>query len=51
MKRREVIIGVLGVIALPRRARAAEVRPWDAKAFAGAQDSGQGIVVYVHAPW
>ena len=52
MERRQLIIGVLGIMAAaPRLAGAAEVKPWDAKEFAGAQESGQGIVVYVHAPW
>jgi hypothetical protein len=40
---------VVGVVA-PGLAPAA-VAPFDAKAFAEAQDAGRGIVVFVHAPW
>ena len=29
----------------------AEVKPFDAKAFADAQTAGKSIVVHVHAPW
>jgi hypothetical protein len=51
MDRLQLIIGALGVmLAAPRRARAA-VQPYDAKAFAAAQEAGAGIVVHVHAPW
>jgi hypothetical protein len=52
MHRRELLIGSLAlVLASSAVAGAAEVQPFDAKAFAAAQEAGQGVVVYVHAPW
>jgi hypothetical protein len=54
MDRRSLIVsalalGALGLNTAP--ARAAEVTAFDAKAFSAAQAAGQGIVVFVHAPW
>jgi hypothetical protein len=50
MNRRQLIVGALGsVLASPRRGSAAP--PYEARAFAAAQDAGVGIVVHVHAPW
>ena len=51
MHRRRLIIGVFALTLVPASARAAEVKPFDAKAFAAAQEAGQSIVVEVHAPW
>jgi hypothetical protein len=52
MQRRQLLIGSLAlVVAGPDVVCAAEVKPFDAKAFAAAQEAGQGIVVHVHAPW
>jgi hypothetical protein len=51
MNRRQLLIGTLALaVGVPGRAGAA-VQPFDAKAFAAAQDAGHGIVVHVHAPW
>ncbi len=54
MNRRSLIVaafalGTLGIDGAP--VRAAGVAAFDAKAFAAAQAAGQGIVVFVHAPW
>jgi hypothetical protein len=52
MLRREVIVGSAALLLLPARpASAAEVKDFDAKAFAAAQEAGQGIFVHVNAPW
>ena len=42
-------LAALGGAAVP--AFAADVVPFDPKAFAAAQEAGEGIVVFVHAPW
>jgi hypothetical protein len=47
----------MGLIALaltlagPALAPAAEVKPFDAKAFEAAQAAGEGVVVDIHATW
>lgn len=54
MNRRTLIIGAAAFTATSTAAafaRAAEVAAFDSKAFAAAQDAGEGIVVFVHAPW
>lgn len=52
MHRRHLIAGALALtISGPVLRAAAQVKPFDAKAFAAAQAAGQGIVVHVHAPW
>lgn len=51
MYRRYLILGALSLTLVPASTRAAEVKPFDAKAFAAAQEAGQSIVVEVHAPW
>ena len=51
MHRRQLVIGSL-LFALTRPGVGhAAVKPFDAKAFAAAQEAGQGVVVWVHAPW
>jgi hypothetical protein len=52
MRRRLLILGALG-LALARTgfSRAGEIVPFDRAAFAAAQQAGQPIVVFVHAPW
>jgi hypothetical protein len=51
--RRDLLIGVSALVLTgASRARAAgAVRDFDPAAFRAAQEAGQGIVVYVHAPW
>ena len=52
MNRRQLLIGASALVLLPAtRARAAAVRDFDPAAFQAAQEAGQGVVVYVHAPW
>lgn len=54
MDRRTLIVGLAAWTATstaPVGARAADVTPFDPKAFAAAQASGEGVVVFVHAPW
>ncbi len=52
MHRRALVLGALGLaLAGSRRAQAATIRPFDKNAFAAAQEAGQPIVVFVHAPW
>ena len=51
MNRRDLLTGALALIAVAPRLASAAVQPFDAKAFAAAQDAGAGIVVHVHAPW
>jgi hypothetical protein len=54
MDRRTLIVVLLalvelGGVAVP--AAAGDVVNFDPKAFAAAQEAGEGIVVFVHAPW
>jgi hypothetical protein len=54
MDRRTLIIASLAFVALGGTtvpASAGGVVPFDPKAFAAAQEAGDGIVVFVHAPW
>ena len=51
MHRRRLILGALALGFVPAPARADEVKPFDAKAFAAAQEADHSIVVEVHAPW
>jgi hypothetical protein len=51
MHRRQLILGALALTLVPASACVAEVRLFDATAFAAAQEAGQSIVVEVHAPW
>ncbi|MGH7333252.1 MAG: hypothetical protein ACREKS_11020 [Candidatus Rokuibacteriota bacterium] len=51
MHRRRLILGAFALTLIPTPARAAEVKPFDANAFAAAQEAEQSIVVEVHAPW
>ena len=52
MERRTFIVSLafvaLGGAAVPA---SAGVVNFDPKAFAAAQEAGEGIVVFVHAPW
>ena len=51
MTRRYFVMGAVALIALAPLPASPAVQPFDAKAFAAAQDAGAGIVVHVHAPW
>ena len=54
MDRRTLIVASLTFVALGGTAvpvPAGDVVPFDPKAFAAAQEAGEGIVVWVHAPW
>ncbi len=52
MLRRHLLIGAATVlVASTVPARGAEIRDFDAKTFAAAQEAGHGVVVHVHAPW
>ena len=51
MNRRYFVTGALALVAFAPLSASAAVQPFDAKAFAAAQDAGAGIVVHVHAPW
>ena len=52
MKRRSLIAAaLLAPLGLAGTARAATQVPFDAKAFAAAQDAGKAILVAVHASW
>jgi hypothetical protein len=54
MDRRTLIVGSLALVALGGAAMpapAGDVVAFDSKAFAAAQEAGEGIVVWVHAPW
>jgi hypothetical protein len=54
MDRRTLLVTSLAFVALGGTAvlaPAGEVVPFDPKAFAAAQEAGDGIVVFVHAPW
>ncbi|TKD53110.1 thioredoxin family protein [Sphingomonas baiyangensis] len=39
------------VVAISAPAQAADIRPFDARAFAAAQAAGKPILIEVHAPW
>jgi hypothetical protein len=49
--RRVILAGLAAMVVAPSGPARADVKPFDAKAFAAAQDAGKGIVVHVHAPW
>ena len=54
MDRRSFIAASLAFVALGGTAvpaPAGGVVPFDPKAFAAAQEAGEGIVVFVHATW
>ena len=54
MHRRVVLLASVAlvlVLAATVPAPAAPVTPYDAKAFAEAQNAGKSIVIFVHAPW
>jgi hypothetical protein len=53
MTRRTFIVGSLAAAASSGAAgpAAAAVAPFDPQAFAAAQAAGEGVVVFVHAPW
>lgn len=54
MNRRTLIVASLAFVALGGTAlpaAAADVVNFDPKAFATAQEAGESIVVFVHAPW
>lgn len=53
MDRRTLIVASLTFVALGGTVPvpAGDVVPFDPKAFAAAQEAGDGIVVFVHAPW
>jgi len=53
MDRRTLIVTSLACVALGGGAvpASAGVANFDPKAFAAAQEAGEGIVVWVHAPW
>jgi hypothetical protein len=53
MDRRTLLVASLACVALGGGAvpAAAGVATFDSKAFAAAQEAGEGIVVLVHAPW
>ena len=51
MNRRHLLIGASALMLLPVARARATVRDFDPAAFQAAQDAGQGVVVYVHAPW
>ena len=54
MRRRTLIAAPLALVLGGRRpapASAAGLMPFDPRAFAAAQEGGEGIVVFVHAPW
>jgi len=53
MDRRTLIVASLAFVALGGAAvpASAGVATFDPKAFAAAQEAGEGIVVWVHAPW
>jgi hypothetical protein len=54
MDRRTLIVGSLALVTLGGTAvpaSAGDVVAFDQKAFAAAQEAGEGIVVFVHAPW
>jgi hypothetical protein len=54
MNRRTFLVASLASAALSSAAGAAAaagIVPFDSKAFAAAQAAGEGIIVFVHAPW
>jgi hypothetical protein len=52
MNRRTFIVAFLAPATLSVAGSAsAGIVSFDPKAFAAAQDAGEGIVVFVHAPW
>jgi hypothetical protein len=54
MDRRTLIVASLALVALGGTAvpaPAGSIVPFDPKAFAAAQEAGESIVVFVHAPW
>jgi hypothetical protein len=52
MRRRHLLVGAFAALIVPgRRAGAGAERDFDLKAFRAAQESGQSIVVQVHAAW
>ncbi len=52
MHRRIIALAVLAIVVTAGPAIAsADVVPFDAKAFAAAQEAGRSIVVAINAPW
>ncbi len=52
MRRRNVLIGSIALLCAPALpTRAGEIKEFDPKAFSAAQEAGEGIVLFVHAPW
>ena len=51
MHRRHLLVGTVAILCTPALARAAEVKPYDAKTFAAAQERGENIVLAVNASW
>lgn len=54
MDRRTIIVSAAAFAALgaiPASGRAGALVAFDPKVFAAAQAAGEGIVVFVHAPW
>jgi hypothetical protein len=54
MDRRTLVIASLALVALggvAGPAPAAEIVTFEPNAFAAAQEAGESIVVFVHAPW
>ena len=51
MHRRHLLMGATALLCAPSVARAAEVKPYDPKAFGAAQEAGQSIVLAVNASW
>ena len=54
MERRTLVVGAVAftaVGAVPVDGRAGAVSPFDPRTFEAARTAGEGIVVFVHAPW
>ncbi len=51
MHRRHLLVGAAALLCAPGLARAAEVKPYDPKTFAAAQEAGENIVLAVNATW
>ena len=51
MHRRHLLIGAAALLCAPALARAAEVKSYDPKIFAAAQEGGESIVLAVNASW
>jgi hypothetical protein len=51
MDRRRLLMGAAALLGAPALARAGEVKPYDPKAFAGAQEAGESIVLAINASW